>query len=118
MDRVSVFSDILNWINTMMNVAKFDNIDVKCCFPRVKYPLASNPLNELIFSIICNLSSELIAEDNEMTSLSSRRFSVTSWDFKLMKYSIRINRNDPYNVASLMKGMFVPNESNKNDKAK
>ena len=31
---------------------------------------------------------------------------------------MRMNKNDPYSEASLIKGMFVPFESNKKDRAK
>ena len=71
------FSAILNWINRMKYVKKFATIEVKWFRPSVKYPQASNPLNELIFSISCDFSSKGITDEREMASLSSWRFPVT-----------------------------------------
>ena len=69
----------------MMNVVKFDKIEVKWDFPRVKYPHASNPLNVLKFSISFHFSSYGMADEREMASLSLDRLSVTSWDKQFKK---------------------------------
>ena len=62
----------------MMNVVKFDKIEVKWDFPRVKYPQASNPLNVFKFSMTSHFSSYGIAAEREMASLSFDTLSTTS----------------------------------------
>ena len=101
-----------------MNVVKFDTIEVKCGFPRVKYPLASNPLNEFILSINKYLSLKQISGDNEILFFSSHRFSVTSCDMTLIQKSRIRNIKDPQSVAILVKGIPFSYESNKCDNAR
>ena len=59
-----------------MKVVKFDIIEVKWDFPRVKYPHASNPLNVFKFSMSFHFSSYGIADEREMASLSLHKVEI------------------------------------------